>query len=126
MAFYLLKTLITPVLFWIVDTGHRMGEKNPRRPSRKRRSRRYQQLTEFERGPVVGLREGGFSFRDIAECDLAGMYPLCMIVGSSGQGVVLPQEDRVPGGHAALLSGKTAIFGVRLWCIVLRLRQKFE
>ncbi|GBL96689.1 hypothetical protein AVEN_111834-1 [Araneus ventricosus] len=27
----------------------------------------YQQLTEFERGRVVGLHEGGFSFRDIAE-----------------------------------------------------------
>ncbi|GBN07516.1 hypothetical protein AVEN_252891-1 [Araneus ventricosus] len=26
------------------------------------------------------------------------MYPLCMIVGSSGQGKVLPQEDRVAGG----------------------------
>ncbi|GBL83402.1 hypothetical protein AVEN_110705-1 [Araneus ventricosus] len=35
-------------------------------PSKKRRSH-YQQLTEFERGHVVGLREGGFSFRDIAE-----------------------------------------------------------
>ncbi|GBM03329.1 hypothetical protein AVEN_256879-1 [Araneus ventricosus] len=34
------------------------------------------------------------------------MYPLCMIVGSSGQGKVLPQEDRVPGGHVALLRGK--------------------
>lgn len=35
-------------------------------PLRRRRSH-YQQLTEFERGRVVGLREGGFSFRDIAE-----------------------------------------------------------
>ncbi|GBL96135.1 hypothetical protein AVEN_104359-1 [Araneus ventricosus] len=34
------------------------------------------------------------------------MYPLCMIVGSSGQGKVLPQEDRVPGGHVALLRGE--------------------
>ncbi|GBN97221.1 hypothetical protein AVEN_142854-1 [Araneus ventricosus] len=39
------------------------------------------------------------------------MYPLCMIVGSSGQGKVLPQEDRVPDGHVALLRGKTAVFG---------------
>ncbi|GBN18814.1 hypothetical protein AVEN_167375-1 [Araneus ventricosus] len=35
-------------------------------PLRRRRSH-YQQLNEFERGRVVGLREGGFSFRDIAE-----------------------------------------------------------
>ncbi|GBM70360.1 hypothetical protein AVEN_151494-1 [Araneus ventricosus] len=37
-----------------------------RMPLRRRRSH-YQPLTEFERGRVVGLREGGFSFRDIAE-----------------------------------------------------------
>ncbi|GBM36106.1 hypothetical protein AVEN_179102-1 [Araneus ventricosus] len=35
-------------------------------PLRRRRSH-YQLFTEFERGRVVGLREGGFSFRDIAE-----------------------------------------------------------
>ena len=35
-------------------------------PLRRRRSH-YQQLTEFERGRVIGLREGGFSFRNIAE-----------------------------------------------------------
>jgi len=27
----------------------------------------YVQLSEFERGRIVGLREGGMSFRDIAE-----------------------------------------------------------
>ncbi|GFX01056.1 uncharacterized protein TNCV_4580221 [Trichonephila clavipes] len=47
--------------------------------------------------------------------DLAGMYPLCMIVGSSDQGMVLPQEDRVPRFHVALLRGKIT---VRLWCIM--------
>ena len=35
-------------------------------PLRRRRSR-YQQLTEFERGRIIGLQEGGFSFRDITE-----------------------------------------------------------
>ncbi|GBO07957.1 hypothetical protein AVEN_220591-1 [Araneus ventricosus] len=35
-------------------------------PSKRRRSH-YQQLTEFERGRVVGIREGGVSFRDIVE-----------------------------------------------------------
>ncbi|GFV69508.1 uncharacterized protein TNCV_2779231 [Trichonephila clavipes] len=49
-----------------------------------------------------------------------------MIVKISGQGVALPQEDRVPNGHVALLRGKTAVFGVRLCRIVLLLRQKFE
>ena len=33
---------------------------------RKRRGH-YPQLTEFERGRIIGLREDGFSFRDIAE-----------------------------------------------------------
>jgi hypothetical protein len=62
----------------------------------------------------------------ILQQDLAGMYPLCMIVGSSGQGQVPPQEDRVPGGHVPLLRGKTAVFAVWLWRIVLRLQQTFE
>ncbi|GBM24247.1 hypothetical protein AVEN_46030-1 [Araneus ventricosus] len=93
-------------------------------PLRRRRSH-YQQLTEFERGRAVGLREGGF-LSAIFQKDLAGMYPLCMIVGSSGQGKVLTHEDRVPGGHVALLRGKTTVFGVWLWRIVQRLGQKFE
>ncbi|GBN81563.1 hypothetical protein AVEN_58724-1 [Araneus ventricosus] len=33
----------------------------------RRRRNHYQQLIEFERGRVVGLREGGFSFHNIAE-----------------------------------------------------------
>ncbi|GFV44378.1 transposable element Tc1 transposase [Trichonephila clavipes] len=35
-------------------------------PLRRRRSQ-YQQLAKFERSRVIGLREGGFSFRGIAE-----------------------------------------------------------
>ncbi|GFU57216.1 uncharacterized protein TNCV_3634081 [Trichonephila clavipes] len=66
-------------------------------PLRRRRSH-YQQLTEFGRGSVIGLLEGGFSFRNIEE-RLVGMYPLCMIVGGSGKGMVLLQEDWVPRGH---------------------------
>ncbi|GFU74218.1 calcitonin receptor [Trichonephila clavipes] len=58
--------------------------------------------------------------------DLDGMYPLCTIVGRSDQEMVLPQEDRVPGGQVALLREKTATFGIWLWHIVLRLRLKFE
>ncbi|GFS92740.1 uncharacterized protein TNCV_1161581 [Trichonephila clavipes] len=33
----------------------------------RRRRSHYKKLTQFERGRVVGLREGGFSFRDITE-----------------------------------------------------------
>ena len=33
----------------------------------RRQRRQYQQLNEFERGRVIGLREGGLSFRAIAE-----------------------------------------------------------
>ncbi|GFV66302.1 uncharacterized protein TNCV_2737161 [Trichonephila clavipes] len=86
----------------------------------------YQQLTQFGQGRVIGLREGGFSFRDILQKDLARMYPLCMILGSSGQVLTLPQEDRIRGGHVELLRGKTPVFDVRLWRITLLLRQKFE
>ncbi|GBN92196.1 hypothetical protein AVEN_213020-1 [Araneus ventricosus] len=93
-------------------------------PLRRRRSH-YQQLTEFERGRVVGQREGGFSSRDIAE-RLGRNVSTLMIIDRSGEGKVLPQEDLVPGGHVALLRGKTAVFSVWLWPIVLRLRQKFE
>ncbi|GFW52466.1 uncharacterized protein TNCV_403941 [Trichonephila clavipes] len=32
-----------------------------------RRRSHYRQLTKYERGRVIGLREGGFSFRNIAE-----------------------------------------------------------
>ncbi|GFS79478.1 HTH_38 domain-containing protein [Trichonephila clavipes] len=35
--------------------------------SLKRQISHYQQRTAFERGRVIGLRECGFSFRDIAE-----------------------------------------------------------
>ncbi|GBN49766.1 hypothetical protein AVEN_36003-1 [Araneus ventricosus] len=84
-----------------------------------------QHLAEFERGRVVGLREGGFSSRDIAE-RLGRNVSTVMSLDSSGQGKVLPQEDLVKGGHVALLRGKTAVFSVWLWRIVLRLRQKFE
>ncbi|GFU43222.1 transposable element Tc1 transposase [Trichonephila clavipes] len=37
----------------------------PNTPSR--RQSHYQQLTEFKRGRVIGIREGGFSFRNIVE-----------------------------------------------------------
>ena len=50
----------------------------------------------------------------ILQKDLVGMYTPCMVVGSSGQGRVFLQVDRVPGGDVALLRGKTAVFGIRL------------
>ncbi|GFV94544.1 transposable element Tc1 transposase [Trichonephila clavipes] len=33
----------------------------------RKQGRHYQHLTDFERGRVIGLQEGGFSYRDIAE-----------------------------------------------------------
>ena len=62
----------------------------------------------------------------ILQKDLAGMYPPCIVVESSDQERVLPQEDLVPGYHVALLRRKTAVIGVQLWWIVQRLRQTFE
>ncbi|GBM08582.1 hypothetical protein AVEN_52431-1 [Araneus ventricosus] len=81
-------------------------------PLRRRRSH-YQQLTEFERDLVVGLRDGGFSFRDIAE-RLGRNISTVHNCWQQGKGKVLPQEDRVSGGHVALLRGKTAVFSVWL------------
>ncbi|GFU41404.1 HTH_Tnp_Tc3_2 domain-containing protein [Trichonephila clavipes] len=56
-----------------------------------------------------------------------------MIVGSSSQGMAVPQEDQVPGGHVALLRGKSAVYGLRarrsVACIQLvpsRCRLRFQ
>lgn len=56
---------------------------------------------------------------------LGGMYPLCMIVSSNGQGNVLPEEE-VSDGYMPLLRGKTVVFYLWLWRIVLRLQQEFD
>ncbi|PRD25479.1 UNVERIFIED_CONTAM: Translation factor GUF1-like protein [Trichonephila clavipes] len=87
----------------------------------KRRRNHFQWRTEFERGSVIVLREGGFSF-----CDNAERLARNVSTGSNGQGMVLPQEDGVPSGHVALLRRKTAVFNVRLWRIVRRLRLQFS
>ncbi|GFW26186.1 transposable element Tc1 transposase [Trichonephila clavipes] len=50
----------------------------------------------------------------VLQKDLAGMHTLCMIVLNSGQGMVLPQEDRIPGGLVALLREKTTVFSIRM------------
>ncbi|GFW29251.1 hypothetical protein TNCV_741931 [Trichonephila clavipes] len=52
--------------------------------------------------------------------DLDGMYLLPIDVRSSGQKMVLSQENQVPSGHVALLIAKITVFGVRLWRIALR------
>ncbi|GFT16889.1 uncharacterized protein TNCV_3193561 [Trichonephila clavipes] len=79
-------------------------------------------ISTADRGHVIGQRKGRFSFHAITERLGRNISP----VGSSGQGMVLPQEDRVSSGHVALLRGKIKVLGVRLWRIVLWLRQKFE
>ncbi|GFW08493.1 hypothetical protein TNCV_2775151 [Trichonephila clavipes] len=43
----------------------------------------------------------------ILKKDMTGMYPLCMIVGSNGQGMIPSQEDWVPGGHGTLSTTRT-------------------
>ncbi|GFX18098.1 HTH_Tnp_Tc3_2 domain-containing protein [Trichonephila clavipes] len=83
---------------------------------RKRRSH-YQQLTELEQGRIKGLRE--VNFRNITG-RLGWNVSTVHDCWGRGQGMVLSQEDRAPGSHAALLPR-----GVWPWCIVLRLRQKF-
>lgn len=82
----------------------------------------YQQLSEFKQGHVIGLPEGAFSFLDIDK-RLNRNIKIRLIVGSSGQGKLLPKEDRVPDCHIALLRGKT---GVWLCHIVLSLQHNLE
>ncbi|GFU63632.1 hypothetical protein TNCV_4588371 [Trichonephila clavipes] len=67
-------------------------------PLRRRRSH-YQQFAEFERGCVIGLREGGFSFSDIAKRLRHNVSAVHALFGSSGQGMVLLLENWVPDGH---------------------------
>ncbi|GFX20038.1 hypothetical protein TNCV_1435981 [Trichonephila clavipes] len=52
--------------------------------------------------------------------DLAGMYPWCMIVGSSGEGMVLPQEGSRGFGRAPGTTERERL------CIVQHARQKFK
>ncbi|GFX83390.1 uncharacterized protein TNCV_909081 [Trichonephila clavipes] len=52
----------------------------------------------------------GFLFAKMQN-DLTGMHPLCKIVESSGQDMVLPQESQVLGGQVALLRKKTVLNG---------------
>ncbi|GFT99084.1 DDE_3 domain-containing protein [Trichonephila clavipes] len=49
-----------------------------------------------------------------------------MIVGSRGQGKILPQENWVPVGPVALLKMKITMLGEWLWCIILCQQQQFE
>ncbi|GFV62417.1 HTH_Tnp_Tc3_2 domain-containing protein [Trichonephila clavipes] len=60
----------------------------------------YQQLTEFEPRSCNRTTKKVDSPYAVLQKDLAGR---CMIVGSSGQGMVLSQKVRVPGGHVPLL-----------------------
>lgn len=48
----------------------------------------------------------------ILQKDLPELYPVCMIVGSSDQGKILPQEDWVLGSHMASMRGS-------VWCMAV-------
>ncbi|GFW46542.1 hypothetical protein TNCV_1936121 [Trichonephila clavipes] len=70
----------------------------PRIPLRRQRIP-YQQLTEFERGRVIGLLKGEFPLRDIADRLSQNLSTVadCCEQWSKYVGMLLPQEDRVPG-----------------------------
>ncbi|GFS84826.1 uncharacterized protein TNCV_2957141 [Trichonephila clavipes] len=89
----------------------------------------YQQLTEFQRGRIIGLREDGFSFfsfffRDNAERlgrNVSTVHDCWEQWSRDGN------ASRTGSGRSrALLRGKTTVFSIRLWRLVLRLWQKFE
>lgn len=52
------------------------------------------------------------------------MYPLCRIVIRNSHGKVMPQAHRLPGNYVPLLRGKTSVFGVSIWRILLILQRK--
>ncbi|GFX54231.1 hypothetical protein TNCV_2338651 [Trichonephila clavipes] len=90
-----------------------------------RRRSHYQQLTKFELERVIALWKGDF-LSVILHKDFAGMYRMDMIGGSSGQGKILPEEDRVTCSHVALLREKIAMLVEWLLRIVLRLLHEIE
>ncbi|GBN03396.1 hypothetical protein AVEN_6120-1 [Araneus ventricosus] len=90
--------------------------------SLRRRRSRYQQLTEFERCRVVGLREGGFSFRDIAERlgrNVSTVHDCWQQWSREGT------ASRKPGSRRSRSTTEREDCRMAV-CIVLRLRQKFE
>ncbi|GFW81254.1 uncharacterized protein TNCV_376021 [Trichonephila clavipes] len=95
---------------------------NRRRTSNTTSPCRLLHIPVFLNAETRWLQQGGFSFSDIAE----RLGRNVSIVGSSGQGMVLFQDDRFPEHHVVLLRGKTGVFGVRLWRIVRRMPQEFE
>lgn len=51
-----------------------------------------------------------YIFSVVLHKDLVGKCPLCIIISNS-QGKMHPREVWVPGGHVALLRGKTTVLG---------------
>ncbi|GBM04277.1 hypothetical protein AVEN_41081-1 [Araneus ventricosus] len=85
------------------------------------------ELTEFERGRVVGLREGGFFSHDIAERlgrNVSTVHD-CLQQWSRESTASRIPGFRMPRGTTER-EDRRREFGVWLWRIVLRLRQKFE
>ncbi|GFW31681.1 HTH_38 domain-containing protein [Trichonephila clavipes] len=85
----------------------------------------YQQLTKFERGRAIGLREGGFSFRNIAEKRgrIVSTVHDCWEQWSRDG-----TASRSPGSWwlRGTTQGEDVVFGAWLWGIILRLWQKLK
>ncbi|GFX63493.1 HTH_38 domain-containing protein [Trichonephila clavipes] len=78
----------------------------------RRRKLHHQYLMEFERGLVIGLREGGFYFSDIIERFWLWNVSIVHDCWQQWSRKMLSQEYRVKGGLEALLRRKTAVYGI--------------
>ena len=54
----------------------------------------YQQVSAFERGRMVGLREAGLSYHDIAACTGHAVRQLC-VYGTSGEKRVVRRDEHI-------------------------------
>ncbi|GFU92201.1 uncharacterized protein TNCV_298311 [Trichonephila clavipes] len=81
-------------------------------------------VKKFERGRIIELREGGYSVLNITERLSRNVSTVkdCWYKWTRDD-TALRRPD---SGHVGLLKMKTAVFGVRLWRIVLRMWQKLE
>ncbi|GFW16155.1 uncharacterized protein TNCV_4263201 [Trichonephila clavipes] len=82
-------------------------------------------LTESKQGCVIGLPEGGFSFRDIAESrglNVSTAHDCWEQWSRDGTASRRPSSRRPRG----TIEREDPVFGVQLWSISLRLWRKFE
>ncbi|GFV02086.1 hypothetical protein TNCV_4462621 [Trichonephila clavipes] len=66
----------------------------------RRNRRQFEQLTDFDRGRIIGLREAGWSNRRIGTAPSVGRYGSCLVFGNSGSQKVectVAEGQDVPG-----------------------------